>query len=128
MVPVVAESHNARSTRMNGNDTAGTDALAAELRRIVAEAEQLMDAAGADPATLGELKDRVNQTIGAAREKLADLEQDARQRGRQAAVATESWVRSNSWAALAIGAGIGLIVGALIMRSGPGAMPDEPEL
>ena len=70
---------------------------------------------------LGDLKERVNQTIGAAREKLADLEQEARQRGRRAAAATESWVRSNPWAALAIGAGIGLIVGALIMRSGPAA-------
>jgi ElaB/YqjD/DUF883 family membrane-anchored ribosome-binding protein len=113
---------------MTQSDTSGTEALAAELRRIVEQAEQLLAAAGTDGATLGALKDRVNETIGAAREKLADLEQDARQRGRQAAVATESWVRSNPWAALAIGAGIGLIVGALIMRSGPGALSDEPEL
>ena len=85
-----------------------------------------MGAAGADSATLGDLKDRVNQTIEAAREKLADIEQEARQRGRRAAAATESWVRSNPWAALAIGAGVGLIVGALIMRSQP-AHPDDPE-
>ncbi len=112
---------------MNGKDTAGTDALAAELRRIVAEAEQLMDAAGADPATLGELKDRVNQTIGAAREKLADLEQDARVRGRRAAAAADSWVRTNPWAALAIGASIGLVLGALIMRGGPVLESEDPE-
>lgn len=109
-------------------DTPGTEALTAELRRIVEQAEQLMAAAGADRATLGALKDRVNETIGSAREKLADLETDARQRGRRAAVATESWVKSNPWAALAIGAGIGLIVGALVMRGGPAAAPDEPDL
>jgi ElaB/YqjD/DUF883 family membrane-anchored ribosome-binding protein len=113
---------------MTQQDTSGTEALAAELRRIVEQAEALMAAAGADTATLGALKDRVNDTISAAREKLADLEQDARQRGRRAAVATESWVRSNPWAALAIGAGIGLIVGALVMRSGPPAPAEEPEL
>jgi len=107
-------------------DTSATDAMAAELRRIIEQAEQLMGAAGADSATLGDLKDRVNQTIEAAREKLADIEQEARQRGRRAAAATESWVRSNPWAALAIGAGVGLIVGALIMRSQP-AHPDDPE-
>jgi ElaB/YqjD/DUF883 family membrane-anchored ribosome-binding protein len=113
---------------MTQQDTSATEALAAELRRIVEQAEQLMSAAGADGETLGALKDRVNETIGAARAKLADLEQDARQRGRRAAVATESWVRSNPWAALAIGAGIGLIVGALIMRGGSEPEPDEPEL
>jgi ElaB/YqjD/DUF883 family membrane-anchored ribosome-binding protein len=109
-------------------NTPGSEALAAELRRIVDQAEQLMAAAGADSATLGALKDRVHETIGSAREKLADLEQEARQRGRRAAVSTESWVKSNPWAALAIGAGIGLIVGALVMRSGPAAAPDEPDL
>jgi ElaB/YqjD/DUF883 family membrane-anchored ribosome-binding protein len=107
-------------------DTSATDAMAAELRRIIEQAEQLMGAAGADRATLGDLKDRVNLTIEAAREKLADIEQEARQRGRRAAAAAESWVRSNPWAALAIGAGVGLIVGALIMRSQP-APPDDPE-
>jgi ElaB/YqjD/DUF883 family membrane-anchored ribosome-binding protein len=111
---------------MIDQDTSATDAMAAELRRIIEQAEQLMGAAGADSATLGDLKDRVNQTIEAAREKLADIEQEARQRGRRAAAATESWVRSNPWAALAIGAGVGLIVGALIMRSQP-AHPDDPE-
>jgi ElaB/YqjD/DUF883 family membrane-anchored ribosome-binding protein len=113
---------------MTQQDSPGTEALAAELRRIVEQAEELMAAAGADGATLGALKDRVNDTISSAREKLSDLEQDARQRGRRAAVATESWIKSNPWAALAIGAGIGLIVGALVMRGGTPATPEEPDL
>lgn len=114
---------------MSQKDTSGSDALAEELRRIVEQAEALMAAAGTDSATLGALKDRVNETISSAREKLGELEQEARQRGRRAANATESWVRTNPWAALAIGAGIGLIVGALVMRSGPGPGPgyDDPE-
>jgi len=112
---------------MTDRDTSATDAMAAELRRIIEQAEQLMGAAGADAATLGDLKERVDLTIEAAREKLADLEQEARHRTRRAAAATENWVRSNPWAALAIGAGIGLMVGALIMRSIPPAPPDDPE-
>jgi ElaB/YqjD/DUF883 family membrane-anchored ribosome-binding protein len=112
---------------MTVQDTSGTDALAAELRRIVEQAEQLMEAAGADNPSLGDLKDRVNDTIEAARAKLADLQLEARQRGRSAAAATESWIRSNPWAAVAIGAGVGLLVGALIMRGGPPAPPDDPE-
>jgi len=109
---------------MTQHDTSATDALAAELRRIVAQAEQLMAAAGADQVVLGGLKDRVNDTIEAARDKLTDLQQQARQRGRGAAVATESWIRANPWAAVAIGAGVGLIVGALLLRGGP---PDQNE-
>ena len=109
-------------------ETSGTDALAAELKRIVEQAEALMAAAGTDNATIDALKERVNETISSARDKLADLEQDARQRGKRAAVAAESWVRTNPWAALAIGAGIGLIVGALIMRSGSADDPGHSDL
>jgi ElaB/YqjD/DUF883 family membrane-anchored ribosome-binding protein len=105
-----------------------TDELAAELRRIVEQAEALMDAAGAEHITLGGLKDRVTDTIDAAREKLADLQDEARQRGRSAAVAAESWIRANPWAAVAISAGVGLIIGGLLMRSGPAAAPDDPEV
>jgi ElaB/YqjD/DUF883 family membrane-anchored ribosome-binding protein len=114
---------------MTEQDTSGADALADELRRIIEQAEQLMEAAGADNATLGALKDRVNETIDSARGKLAELEQEARRRGRRAAAATESWIQANPWAALAIGAGVGLIVGALIMRGSPAPSPgfEDPE-
>jgi ElaB/YqjD/DUF883 family membrane-anchored ribosome-binding protein len=108
-------------------DTSDGEALAAELRRVVEEAEELLGSA-ADSVTLGALRDRVTETIDLARGKLADLEQEALRRGRRAAAATESWVRTNPWAALAIGAGIGLIAGALIMRGGPTPEPEEPEL
>ncbi len=88
---------------MSPQDTPSTDALADELRRIVEQAEELLGAAG-DSAALGDLKDRVHHTLGAARDKLAGLEREARQRGRRAAAVTESWVRTNPWATLAIGA------------------------
>ncbi len=111
---------------MSPQDTPSTDALADELRRIVEQAEELLGAAG-DSAALGDLKDRVHHTLGAARDKLAGLEREARQRGRRAAAVTESWVRTNPWATLAIGAGIGLIVGALLMRGSPAPAPEDHE-
>ena len=75
---------------MTEPDTSSADAMAAELRRIIEQAEQLMNAAGGDSASLGALKDRVNETIDSARAKLAELEREARQRGRRAAAVTES--------------------------------------
>lgn len=50
---------------MTQTDTSG-EALAAELRRVVEEAEGLLGSA-ADSVTLGALRDRVTETIGLAR-------------------------------------------------------------
>jgi ElaB/YqjD/DUF883 family membrane-anchored ribosome-binding protein len=106
-------------------DDADRNALADELRRIVEQAETLLATAGTEgDAALDSLRSRVHDTLGAARARLSDLEQEARQAGRRAASATESWVRSNPWAALAIGAGIGLIVGALLTRRSTGGGSD----
>ena len=104
---------------------ANRDAIAEELRRIVEQAESLLASAGSEgDAALDSLRARVNDTLGAARARLSDLEQEARAAGRRAASATESWVRSNPWAALAIGAGIGLIVGAVLTRRNSGGGSD----
>ncbi|MEJ0008079.1 MAG: hypothetical protein WDM77_17370 [Steroidobacteraceae bacterium] len=46
---------------MTQQDTSATDALAAELRRIIDQAEQLMGSAGVGGEALGELKNRVNE-------------------------------------------------------------------
>ncbi len=109
-------------------DTRSTEALAAELRRIVDQAEELLGAAGANGEQLGALKDRVNDTIGQAKARLSDLEREARASGRRAAAATETWVRTNPLTALAIGAGIGLIIGAtLLIRPGAAAAPDDTD-
>ncbi|HTY49626.1 MAG TPA: DUF883 family protein [Steroidobacteraceae bacterium] len=104
---------------------ANRDAMAEELRRIVEQAESLLASAGTQgDAALDSLRARVNDTLGAARARLSDLEQEAHLAGRRAASATESWVRSNPWAALAIGAGIGLIVGAVLSRRSAGGGTD----
>ena len=110
---------------MTYQDSRSAEALAAELRRIVEQAEQLLGTVGVDGDQLGALRDRVNDTVSQARDKLADLEREARASGKRAAAATETWVRANPWTALAIGAGIGLIIGAVLLgRGGPGAADD----
>ena len=112
---------------MSHSDSHGTEALAAELRRIIEQAEGLLGSAGIDGEHLGPLKDRVNDTISQARDKLADLEKEARVQGKRAAVATDTWVRTNPWTALAVGAGIGLIIGAVLMGTRPGASAGDDD-
>jgi len=110
---------------VNEHSNRDPEAIAEELRRIVDQAEELMGNAGVGEH-LNDLRDRVNDTLTQAKAKLADLEKEARVHGKRAAVATETWVRANPWTALAIGAGIGLIIGAVLLtRSGPGAPDDE---
>lgn len=111
---------------MNEHSNRDTDAIAEELRRVVDHAEELMQNAGVGEH-LSELRERVNETLTQAKAKLADLEKEARVQGKRAAAATETWVRANPWTALAIGAGIGLIIGAVLLtRSGSDSVDDSP--
>ena len=59
------------------------------------------------------------------RGRLADTHDEGADQNADAA--TEFWVQNNPWAALAIGAGVGILVGALIMRVSQAAPPDDPE-
>ena len=110
---------------MNTHNSRDPETIAAELRRIVDQAEELLASTGAGDQ-LNDLRDRVTDTLSQAKARLADLEKEARVQGKRAAVATETWVRANPWTALAIGAGIGLILGAaLLTRTGAGTPDDE---
>lgn len=98
------------------------EVLAAELHRLIDEAEALFESAGIDDEKLSDLRGRVNDTIAQARQRLAELEESTLARGRRAVTATTQWVRTNPWTSIAIGGGVGLIVGtALWMHSNSSA-------
>ena len=84
-----------------------SDKLINELRDIVAAAEELLGAAaGADAAErLDEIRGRAGETLRAARARLEGVEQRL-----------EDQVRSHPLAALAISAGVGLMLGLLLAR------------
>jgi ElaB/YqjD/DUF883 family membrane-anchored ribosome-binding protein len=56
--------------------------------------------------------DRISQGM----DKIADLQHNLVDRTRECAQATDSYVHDNPWVAVAIGAGIGLLMGLLISR------------
>src|SRR5580704_15793118 len=94
--------------------------LAEELRQIVNQAEALLDAIGNDgDAGLAGLRSRVNESIDAARARLADIEEQANRTSQRAASAAEEWVRENPWVAVAIAAGLGLVIGTILARRSP---------
>jgi len=101
---------------MSDIDTAGRG-LADELRNVVTQAEELLHAIGDhSDDTLGALRQRVHESVDAARARLADMEEETARMTDRAATAAENYVQENPWAAVAIGAGIGLVAGALLMR------------
>lgn len=86
-------------------DAAG-DKLMAELRAVVAAAEELLAAAGSENA------ERLNELRGRAEEAL----RGARARLEGAGDEIEAQIRSHPLAALGIAAAIGLVVGMLVAR------------
>jgi len=86
-------------------DAAG-DKLMAELRAVVAAAEELLAAAGSENA------ERLNELRGRAEEAL----RGARARLEGAGDEIEAQIRSHPLAALGIAAAIGLVIGMLVAR------------
>lgn len=93
------------------------DKLVAELRQVISDAEDLIklgaDAAGDD--ALG-LRRRLQQHMSEARLKLLDLQASVADKARAAAHSADDYVHEYPWRSIAIGAGVGLLLGMLIGR------------
>jgi ElaB/YqjD/DUF883 family membrane-anchored ribosome-binding protein len=91
--------------------------LVQDLRLVIADAEELLKATA---ATAGEkvsaARERIQDRIHSAKIKLAEAEEALMLRTREAARATDVFVRDNPWYAVGIAAGAGLIIGMLIGR------------
>jgi len=101
--------------------------IAEELRNVVDHAEALLSALGdGGDAALAALRERVYASIDAARSRLTDLEEQAERAGSRLGAVAGEWIEENPWAAVAIGAGVGFVVGVMLARRGraPAAVPD----
>ena len=99
----------------NNKDTVHTPKeLLSELQTLVSEAETMMaDSLSEHSAeALGNLRER----FGAAQEKFADVYEGARKKVVAGAKYTDTTIRENPYQAMAIAAGVGVLVGVLIGR------------
>jgi ElaB/YqjD/DUF883 family membrane-anchored ribosome-binding protein len=94
------------------------DQLVANLRRVVADAEELLAATAGQVADgrLAELRDRAKESLMLAREKLADISAASRERARQVADATDDYVHDNPWTSIGVAAAVGMLIGVLLGR------------
>ncbi len=90
-----------------------TEKLMADLRAVVRDADELLQAtAGQAGARVEELRARAQESLGAARARLEEAGNDARQAARD----IDEEVRRNPWAAVGIAAAVGLVLGMLLSR------------
>ena len=94
-------------------DAATTEKLMAELRAVVRDAEEVLQAAaGQGSERFDELRERAKESLGAARARLEVAGDTAREAARE----IDAQVRRNPWAAVGIAAGVGLVLGLLLTR------------
>ncbi|HVY06093.1 MAG TPA: DUF883 family protein [Burkholderiales bacterium] len=93
------------------------DKLMDDLRLIVTDAEELLVAtAGQAGEKVAEVRARAQESIGAAKARIAQAGYAAGEQTRIAAKATDDYVHENPWTAVGIAAAVGLVVGVLLSR------------
>jgi len=102
---------------MSNNTDVSREKLAADLRVVIADAEELLRATAGQ---MGEkavvARERIQESLRAAKEKLSRAEEAVVDKTKAAARATDDYVHEHPWGAVGIGAAVGLVVGMLISR------------
>jgi len=99
------------------NILSNADPLLAEFKALVSDTEQLLqqsvDLTG-DKAE--ELRDQIKSSLQRARQALGSTEQALLERGKEALSSSEEYVREHPLQSLAVGAGVGFLLGLLVSR------------
>ena len=96
---------------------ASKEKLAADLRVVITDAEDLLKATAAQQGEkISAVRSRVEGSLDAARSWVVELEQAAEEKAKEAAKATDVYVHENPWQAIAIAAGIGFVFGTLARK------------
>lgn len=99
------------------NSEVTTDQLVSDLKTVMQDAEALLKATSTQTGEkIQEVRARAEESLQQARVRLNEVEEQALKRAREAASATEEYVRGNPWQSLGIAAGAGLLLGLLLGR------------
>lgn len=100
---------------MNMQSDVNTDKLVEDLKIVMRDAEALIKATSAQTGEkIQQVRAQAEESLRQARTRLTALEDEAMQRAREVATATEGYVRENPWQSVGIAAGVGLLVGLLL--------------
>jgi len=94
------------------NTAASRDKLVEDVKILTKDVQDLLRATASvvgERAT--EARGKVEASLKVAQEKLATVHETAKAKGREAALATDEYVRDNPWNSVGIAAGVGFLVG-----------------
>ena len=96
---------------------ASKDKLVADLKVVVADAEELLRATASQAGEkVTAARARIEASLASAKIKLSDAERAALEKAKEAAKVTDEYVHDHPWHAVGIAAGVGLVLGLLIGR------------
>jgi ElaB/YqjD/DUF883 family membrane-anchored ribosome-binding protein len=102
---------------MSNSTDVSREKLASDLRVVVADAEELLRATAGQ---MGEkavvARERIQESLRVAKEKLSRVEEAVVDKTKAAARATDDYVHEHPWGAVGIAAAVGLVIGMLISR------------
>jgi len=102
---------------MSDTTVAQKDRLMADLRVAAADAEALLKLTANDvtESTAG-LRERLQDRLNQAKHNLLTLQASATEKAKAAGHVADDYVHDHPWRSVAVGAGVGLLVGLLIGR------------
>ncbi len=100
------------------NDTlAAKEKLSADFRMVMDDIDSLMSATtNKAEGDIKALRSRIRERLDAAKDRVGDVQDEAIQRARKAARATDDYVHTHPWQAVGAAAAVGLALGVLIGR------------
>lgn len=96
---------------------ATSEQLAADLKAVISDAEALLKLTAGDTGSkLSGVRDKLEESLRATRERVAEIEDAVVAQARAAAEAADDYVHENPWPSVGIAAALGLVLGVLIGR------------
>jgi ElaB/YqjD/DUF883 family membrane-anchored ribosome-binding protein len=96
---------------------ASKDKLVADLKIVVADAEELLRATATQAGEkVSAARERIQASLASAKVKLTEAEHAAIEKAKLAAKEADEFVHDHPWKAVGIAAGVGLVLGLLIGR------------
>ena len=96
--------------------TGARDQLMNDLKSVIQDAESWLRNSSLTGDDLKAAKEKFERTLVSAKADLVHYQEMMVEKTKEAAKATDEYVHENPWRAIAIGAGVGLLLGVAITR------------
>jgi ElaB/YqjD/DUF883 family membrane-anchored ribosome-binding protein len=108
---------NPHGAIMNTEANVSKDKIVQDFKTVYSDVEELLRATASQTGEkIGVIRERLQEHMHKAKDRLADTKEVVVDKTKQAARVTDEYVHDNPWHAVGIAAGVGLVIGLLIGR------------